>query len=151
MDTAIRTMQLAILMLSGFTAILWHPVAKQVVADFILKRDQIGMNVRLWRLLVGTAGVLAICFFGFFPHIIYEAVMHMGMRPAPTDFSTLISLGFFYTVILWFASWGKAARFAMRENHPHTWDSEDWLRWPYLQYVAVLIIASSALMTIIES
>lgn len=147
---AIRTLQLAILMLGGFTAILWHPVAKQILADAIRGRPQIGMNIRLWRILIGALGTLAICFFGFFPHIIYEAIMGMGMRPPVGDYSTLISLLFFYTVLLWFASWGRAARHALRENHPHPWDSEDWLRWPYLQYVAVLILVSSALMTLVE-
>jgi hypothetical protein len=144
---AIHTLQIAILMLAGFTAILWQPVARQIFADAARGRVQIGMTIRLWRLMVGTGGVLAMCLFGFFPQILYSAILRIGITPVTADLSTLLSLIIFYQIIMWFAAIGRAARAALRSNHPHPYDSEDWLRWPYLQYVAILILVSSALMT----
>lgn len=146
----IRTLQVAIVMLAGFTIMLWWPVGIQVGVDHIRGRPQMGMNIRLWRLGLGTLAAVAIAFIGFFPAVLFRFINMLGVDDHHVATPTILSLLLFYAVVLWFASWGRAARQAMRAQHPHPWDSEDWLGWPYLQYVAIIILIGAAFLTIIE-
>jgi uncharacterized protein YacL len=149
-DEFIRTMQVSIVLMALFTAGIWSPVARRIALDWQSSREQISMTVKLWRILVGTSGAVVGALVGFFPPLLTGLINYLGFGKDDPALTTGGSLFLFFLLILWFASWGKAARLALREKAPHPWDSEQWLDWPYLQFVAVMILVTAACLVALE-
>lgn len=149
---AVQTMQLAIAMFVFVALDFWFPPIKRICSDLRNGTDQVILIVPLWRILIGTCGAVVGAIAGFFPYIILNLVVAFGFdvgdRPLwPTALGQL----FLFFLMMWFASWGKAATDALRNDHPSPWHSEHFLDWRFVLWTGTIVLIAAFLLVKLQN
>lgn len=141
---AVQTMQIAIAIYAFVALDFWLPALFRVVVDFRHGREQALLVVPLWRMLIGNLGAVAGAIIGFSPYIIMNVVVTFapdsGDRPL---WPTAAEQAMFFLLLLWFASWGKAAAAAIKMRSPDPWHSDEFLDWPFVLWTGAATLAIS--------